>query len=242
MLNFKNRKYWFTLAEIIILCSLFSFLILWVITAINKSFAFLNNTKIAVRAANFAREWMEMMYNIRDTNWRKNSWDRDNHRADWFKYFGNSPYFYLEENSTDHSIEAKSLSDWSNACEDIYNGVYEDVDGFFGIIDWSDTCSIDLKKSEMEFNWNYVYYDENGVQQIWNLNDLLKGWTEFYRIVRIYGFYNKDSDRNDDRLTFERDIINWTPVEMRFCVKVFYRNGQWKHATELCGLMTNFTE
>jgi hypothetical protein len=29
---------------------------------------------------------------------------------------------------------------------------------------------------------------------------------------------------------------------MRFCVKVFYRDGNWKHSSELCGLMTNFTE
>ena len=42
----------------------------------------MNNTKVLVRATNFAREGVEMVYNLRDTNRRKYSGEKDKHRLD----------------------------------------------------------------------------------------------------------------------------------------------------------------
>ena len=64
---YKNRKKWFTLVEVLFVCSVFAIMVVWIILAINRSYTFMNNTRLQVRATNFAREWVEMMFNIRDT-------------------------------------------------------------------------------------------------------------------------------------------------------------------------------
>lgn len=80
MPNQKRKKNAFTLAETLIVASLFAVMVLWIIFWINRAFAFMNNTRVLVRATNFAREWVEMVYNLRDTNRRRCSGDRDRTR------------------------------------------------------------------------------------------------------------------------------------------------------------------
>ena len=81
-----------------------------------------------------------------------------------------------------------------------------------------------------------------------SLEELLKwNWTEFYRILRVYWIYCKNSQNTDDQSCLDtstnlRDTIIKAPKEMRFCVKVFYDGIEWKHSTELCSIMTNFME
>jgi hypothetical protein len=72
---------------------------------------------------------------------------------------------------------------------------------------------------------------------------LIWDWLEFYRIVRVFGVYEKNKANNpwsSDEAT-SAQMIDWTPAEMRFCVKVFYR-WNWEHSSELCSIMTNFME
>lgn len=240
MLKLKNKKYWFTLAEIIILCSLFSFLILWVIVAINRSFTFVNNTRLAVRAANFAREWMEMMYNIRDTNRRKDAWQRD---ANWLNLSMNEDpnnihrfkkwyYTVVKDGSALKAEEIKELTSHCNCRNSDYDNLYENENNFFGDNDDYYNCSVSLR----DWRCGSVKLDSSDV-----MTETLLDGAEFYRLVRVYGIYKKDvGDTNTEVSTTE--LTNWTPAEMRFCVKVFYRDGNWKHSSELCGLMTNFTE
>ena len=222
MLKLKNKKYWFTLAETVILCSLFSFFIMWVIAAINKSFTFVNNTRLAVRAANFAREWMEMMYNIRDTNRRKNAWQRD---ANWLN---------LGINSTDH------FKKW-------FYKIEQDEDGSINAVEFTNPrCSYAEQNnaygSETEFfddPCGFVDFSKMGDSDV--MTGALTEGVDFYRIVHVLGVYKKDTNNTNEEVSGTA-LTNWTPAEMRFCVKVFYKDGNWKHATELCGLMTNFTE
>jgi hypothetical protein len=85
-------------------------------------------------------------------------------------------------------------------------------------------------------------YVENPKQ--WNIEDvLIWNWLKYYRVVRVFGVYKKNTDRSDDVIkNNETELLsNWTPAEMRFCVKVFYVS-QWKHSSEICGVMTNFME
>jgi hypothetical protein len=56
--------------------------------------------------------------------------------------------------------------------------------------------------------------------------------------VRVFGVYKKDAENSSMELT---NFTDWTPAEMRFCVKVFYR-WNWEHSSELCSIMTNFME
>jgi hypothetical protein len=69
---------------------------------------------------------------------------------------------------------------------------------------------------------------------------------KFYRIVRVYGLYAKDTNSTGDAISCTTigscSTINPNkPKELRFCVKVWYL-FTFRGSTELCGVMTNFRE
>jgi hypothetical protein len=225
------KMYSFTLAEIIVVCSLFAIMVIWIIFAINRTFVFMDNTRLAVRASNLARGWVEMVYNLRDSNWRKYSSQRDQYRLNlwtWSDRIG--AWIYTINEAKNSSGDSYIYLSWL---------VVSSVTWFY-TIEWffSDAFSWARESAKLDFTWTYLYYSWSANSSIsslatWNLADLLHvDWLEFYRIMRVYGVEckipscSKDSD----------------PRELRFCVKVFYENVQWKHATELCSLMTNFME
>lgn len=234
----QNKKFWFTLAETIIVCTVFAVMVIWIIFAINRAFVFMNNTRVAVIATNLAREGVEMVYNIRDTNRRKNSGERD---KEWLQidctngsciYFGKgvalgtNTYYVLKEKSLngDTYFYAEPILIPENENDKFY-----EIDWFF-----SDTYSGAREKTKLDFTWTYSYYSWWGMAT-WNLSDLLSvNWVEFYRLVRVYWVackYGATCTINDSR-----------PKEMRFCVKIFYEFNGWQHASELCSIMTNFME
>lgn len=223
----KIKKNAFTLAETIIVCTIFAIMVVWIILWINRAFLFMNNTRVLVRATNFAREWVEMVYNIRDTNRRKNSGEKD-------KYWMDSGTWDIKLTSWIYVI--KEWTTWNDSY--IYaeyltwnTDFYDDMDVFFN-------DENDRSKSKISFPWTYSYYSW-WVIATWNLEDLL-WWSgiEFYRILRVYGVYCKNSNDPDD----ESYTGVWDPKELRFCVKVFYEFNGWHHASELCSIMTNFME
>ena len=245
----KNWKFWFTLVEVILACSIFAIVVVWIIMAINRSYAFMNNIKLSVRATNLAREWVEMVYNIRDTNRRRHSWNRDwywlNLRDKANPTFVFLPWIYiLKEDKDDNDntyVYAKYLSNISaiNA-EEFYSN-----DWF-----WKDNYKTDRDLAKLTFDWEYSYYEWDALNKkenyiTWNKIDDALVWNglEFYRIVRVFGVYAKNTSDTEVYPTKKElansNLTDWTPAEMRFCVKVFYR-WNWEHATELCSIMTNF--
>jgi len=232
MVNFNQKNKWFTLVETIIVCTLFAFMVLWIILGINKAYAFINSTKLLVRATNFAREWVEMVYNIRDTNWRKYSWIKDEHRNDiwtWnLKFYLTWWIYVLKEKIWEDGESSFIYADPLTWNTDIY-----EIEWFF-----NDNYEDIRQKSKITFTWNYSFYSW-WTMATWSLEELLKwNWTEFYRILRVYWIYCKNSSNTDNQTCSN----NSDPKEMRFCVKVFYDDVKWQHSTELCSIMTNFME
>lgn len=245
----KIKKNWFTMLELIFVCVVFAMLVSGIILAINRTYIFMNNTKIQVRATNLAREWMEMMFNIRDTNRRKCSWLKDK----FWLYLGSGVDASQEEkcdvrNGTTDYIFQKwiyALKEWKNGSWDtfIYAETLADVDeDKFYDLEWffddDEAYSKARSWAMIIFTWTYAYLSWN-VPQVWDISDLLWDWVEFYRIARVYGIYDKTATTPDMEAT---ELTNSSPKEMRFCVKVFYRNLATPHSTELCSIMTNFME
>ena len=231
MYRLKIKKNAFTLAETIIVCTIFAIMVVWIILWINRAFLFMNNTRVLVRATNFAREWVEMVYNIRDTNRRKYSGEKDKHRLDawtgtslltWWIYIIKE---WITWASNDSYVYAEYLT-WNT-------DFYDKMDVFF------DNDS-DRNRSKIEFTWSYSYYS-GGTIATWKLEDLL-GWSgiEFYRILRVYGIYCKNNSEPNQVVDSSHCNNDSDPKEMRFCVKVFYEFNGWHHASELCSIMTNF--
>ena len=233
---FNKRKKWFTLIEVLLICSAFAILVSGVIIAINRAYTFMNDTKIRIRATNLAREWVEMMFNIRDTNWRKNSWDRDANWLDTWEWRGEHfrEWLYTLQEWVTRDWEkyfyATRLTNFNDTAsyERYYNGWFRNA----------------RQEWLIEFNWNYNYMEYswgNRVEETRNIQDLLWNEINFYRIVRVYWLYRKDVDNTT--ATAENLYWNsWIPLEMRFCVKVFYQNNTTQNSSELCSIMTNFME
>lgn len=249
MIKLKMKKGWFTLAETIIVCTIFAFIMVWIILAINRSFVFLDNTRILVRATNFAREWVEMVYNIRDSNWQKHAWARDKYRLSRLWAGWN------DDNPTTSNIFQKwiyTINEWSlDGNPYVYatkiSGINEND---FYEIEWFFNANESKRNSaKITFTWTYKYFDSHMVWNLryssveeWNMADILNvDGVEFYRILRVYGIYKKNVDANNSEITDLATLTDSTPKEMRFCVKVFFKSN-WYHATELCSIMTNFEE
>jgi len=243
MLKLKRKKNAFTLVETLIVASLFAVMVLWIIFWINRAFAFMNNTRVLVRATNFARQWVEMVYNLRDTNRRKHSWERDK--------------YWIYAGTWDDEININYLKSWIYTIEEwtkewgtyIYANKlldWDDVDNFYEI-DWffSTAYSEARNKSRIKFPWIYEYYS-GGTIATWNMEDLL-WWSgiEFYRVLRVFWVYSKEESANPNNAVaspVKNPDKSWKPEELRFCVKVFYTYNGWHHASELCSIMTNFME
>lgn len=235
MFNLKWKKNWFTLAETVIVCTVFAVMILWVIFAINRAYVFLNDTRLRVMATNFARGWVEMVYNIRDTNWREHPWDRDAHRLNTSRTWATtlSEWIYIikewKTSSGDSYIYLTGVSLDNGKIDDFY-----DIEWFF-----NSNNNAYKEKSKLTFTWTYSY-NSGWMIATWELNELMDWfWATFYRIVRVYGIYRKNIE---DPSTSADSTDSTQPKELRFCVKVFYDANGWHHATELCSIMTNFME
>lgn len=230
MLKLKWKKRWFTLAEVIVVCSMFAVIVVWMLFGISRAFVFLNGIRLQVIATNFAREWVEMVYNMRDTNRRKNPWDRDSHRMNIGSWTDKlEPWIYTINEWTiweDSFVYLKYLT--GNL--DIYT-----LEGFF-----SKDNTLDRDKSKLSFTGSYSY-NSGWTIVTWSMNELMEWfWTEFYRLVRVYGIQNKLNWIKNEFHTSQDWENDWTPVELRFCVMVFYTDNRSRHSKELCSIMTNF--
>ncbi len=241
MFKLQIKKKWFTLAEVLIVCTVFAVMVVWMILAINRAFVFMDNIKLQVIATNLAREWVEMMYNIRDTNWRKFSGERDKYwlamqeaGSDESCRFGRTVtwFFYIHQIKDDGSFDPIGPR-CPISLESGFDHYYNDVNAYF------EKNGGGLGYIDLYLNKQYLYYSW-GQMMTGKVQDLLWDDVEFHRVWRVYGVYKKNVDGSLELCDNINCLQDSDPKEMRFCVKVFYRNGHWKHATELCSIMTNF--
>ena len=71
-----KKKFAFTLIEILIAISVFAIGILAVLRVLTWNLSVLDTTNIKLQATVLAKEWIELLYNVRDSNLEKNlSWN-----------------------------------------------------------------------------------------------------------------------------------------------------------------------
>lgn len=250
----KIRKNWFTMLELIFACTVFAMLVSGIVLAINRSYEFMNNTRVQIRATNLSREGVEMMFNIRDTNRRKCSWQRDQ----FWLYLG------FGANTPTHNYESecdpngKLFQEWIYAIKEWESDgdrfTYAEklnianIDKFYSLDeDWFFSSSYDSEreKTRVTFTWVYRYWSwsaEEWAEYTWEIADLLWNGVEFYRIARVYWIYCKTANNSNQPVSTVNCNKISDPKEMRFCVKTFYKFWAWTHSSELCSIMTNFME
>lgn len=93
----------FTLIEILIAMAVFSIGILTVLRLITWNMAAIDKVKVKTQATILAKEWMELMYNLRDSNKEK--------EQAWNCVFNNDMY-YRNLESVDSDFKEKDVCNW----------------------------------------------------------------------------------------------------------------------------------
>ncbi len=220
----NQKRKWFTLVEVIIIITIVSIGIITVITALTNWNKYLQKSREKIIAINLAREWVEQMLNIRDTNRKKNAWTKeasrlktnpidqtDNTRFDSGLYIimsnitGGQQYFYWSWIWVDFNTNS-----WIN----INNLQY----ALCKYTTWRKPCP-------------------------WITNNTPEWY--FFRRIRGLWLYKKDVDVN--YWTYiscwtspqSAQCLDWSAKEYRFCVDVDYF-WQSKSKVEICSVLTNF--
>jgi len=225
-----STKRWFTIWEVLIIIIVISVWLLWVIFALNKATNLVQKTREKTIAINLARQWMESIFQIRDSNWlrwagkKEQCWlkkdplideGNDGCENDERMWTGN---YYLINNEISGQIYF-ILSGENNELN-IYDGVNNN----------------DLNFSLCESGGNWIACP--GSQPI------SKEW-KYWREIRWIWLFLKDTvmawwiQIECENWSDQQICGNESAKEYRFCSKVeYFGSSTWE--VQLCGLITNF--
>ncbi len=233
----------FTLVEIVFVVVIISIGLVSILYAINSAFDNVQSTKQRVIAINLAREGIEWIYQIRDTNRLLGPAKKDECWLD------KNPL--IDENYG-------TTCDWSDCgCKDdiwMWNGKYilqKLISGnqqSFYLSGWSDWNWLDLSDGIQSGDIKFT------LCQSWGLREACPGnatFVSYFREIHWEWIFFKDSNTTGwDYLNCENwNSTYWASLscwwseakEYRFCSKVAYV-GQWKWEVELCWIITNFSK
>ena len=223
------KKSAFTIREILVIIVVVSVGLLSVLVVLSDGMKYVQKTRQKVVALNLAREWMEAIYQIRDTNRTRRAWVKD---ACWLKTNPlvdewsvgcsddvrfSSGFYILQRLSTwgQQYFALDAMLTWIDFGSGIYNS-------------WFALCQTWVK------NW----YWDSCPWRTWNMSE----W-KYFREIEWRWLYLKDVS-----VVWWSWIVcsSWSPVcwtsspkEFRFCSRVVYM-GDNTGEVKLCGVITNF--
>ena len=224
------HKKGFTIIEVIIIVVL---IWLWLITVINalwNSNTYLQKTREKIIAINLAREGIEQVINIRNTNWQKRAWAKEQTRLktnpsidEWTPWLGNDSRFWSWNYIILNSIVSGQQYFYAS-------GIQQP----FVIESWTSNPN-NLLYSLCETWWTRIACP-------WQLPQS-KEWNFFRRIEGKWLFAKDSTTIGGTFLNCPNgETINcWTSSakEFRFCSTVEYI-GVTAGKVELCSVLTNF--
>lgn len=263
------KKHWFTMAEVLIIVVVISTSLITILMGITKTTSYISEMRQKTIAMNLAKEGIESVFNIRNTNWRRRSASKD---ACWLK--------------------AVPMTDEGNpGCEDDAWMLW----GFWTLVNgnWGDLF---LKKTSSKVFWTamqeisllvkngltlkewmrtHLVPAETDVTNSYNnhrlyavgsqrlshenfmalSNELEAKWDtdlgKYWRFIVIDGVYPKNSVNNLDATyrdctkggDFSHGELCWSsaPKELRFCSMVMY-SAPYQGVVSICAVMTNYLE
>lgn len=237
---YTMKKNWFTLVEIILILVIISTTLITILSWVQKASSYISQIRQKTIALNLAKEWIEIMYNIRDTNRRRRSNNRD---KCWLKINpftededGNrrTPWRWIlrDENWSFYWEKIETLADNILSTEEELTNNHQAL--------------INRISTNSELSNYKIYYDPSSgywTQNEWTENAEANLWTgTYYRYITIDGLYKKS---NNQKLNCENGNQNncWdsSAKELRFCSIVTYTYPHlWR--AHICAIMTNFLE
>ncbi len=226
-----STKRWFTLREILLVVIVVSVGLMSVIVALTNGIKYVQKTRQRVIAINLAREGMEAIYQIRDTNWTRWAWVKDQCRLkidpltdEWEEWCMNDDVRF---------------STWNYLLQSIYN----DWQTYFALTWRSDTI-IDLSDGINDDEHAYALCQHTWYREAcfsWETSTTSEG--RYFRQIEWIWLYRKNSTATWGELmdctTSQGECGDSSSKEFRFCSKVYYAGEQYGEE-KICGAITNF--
>lgn len=236
----------FTLIELLIVIFVISMGLLVIIQGMSESHRYISETAQRTIALNLAKEGIEAVYNIRNSNWRRRS---DQKNACRLK---TDP---TTDNNNDGCQNDPWISPWRRTLWDINNPKLSwmnipDVDIEQKKLLWSEMKTIldkfqalnnDNNKAYRLYNISWAWLSHDAFQAAQNENTNLTEDTNsgiYWRWIYVEGLYNKT---NWETLTCQNgnSCNNDNAKELRFCSIVLYTKP-YQGYVNICSLLTNF--
>lgn len=226
----KNIKKWFTIMEVIVIVVLVWLWLITVIQALWNSNTYLQKTRQKIIAINLAREWLEQVINIRNTNRQKRAWDKETTRLklnpsidEWWDWLNNDFWF----GSGNYIILTTTISGQQYFYA---SGINEDLNTDLWI---NNSGNLQYSLCETWWVWK-ACPGELPQSNEWN----------FFRQIKWLWVFKKESTQIGGELIncptgWDSNCSTPSAKEFRFCSIVEYIwNWVWK--VELCSVLTNF--
>ena len=254
MTKLRQRKRWFTMIEVLVVMILVSTTFMWIISAVISTTNYLTATRQKVTALNLAKEWVEVMYNIRNSNRRRRANQRD---STWLK--ADPLAVNADETPVDERIypwkwviktkistgtnnkyfTLQRISDWWDMSWE--NELQRNSAKLQEAIFWGTYLTWAYKLHFLSGNW-YNNFDLDN----FDWEEILV-W-EYRRYIAVDWLYKKGNNNSEEldcksACDIHDDCSCWnnTAKELRFCsVVVYTRPKFWTVA--ICAVMTNFEE
>jgi len=207
----------FTMIEILIITIIVSIWLLSIVFAVSKAKTMTNSIIQNMIANQLAKEWVEMVYQIRNTNILQHTTQKN---MCWLNL---NPYIECDWIQKRMSTWSYIITTWN-----ILSWVNDDLDLSWWLV-WNQVFAICLS-----------WWQRNSCP--WEDNQT-KHW-KFFRTIEWKWLFNKD---NLNTWGIELNCLDWNPTECidttakeyRFCSRVEYIwTNIWK--TEICSIITNF--
>lgn len=257
-----KKKNWFTMVEIILILVIIATALITIIQGISKTTQYISEMRQRTIALNLAKEGIEAVYNIRDTNWRRRSANRD---ECWLKanpmideggdgcendtLFGGGsryaiistgePNYYAIKRVSNGVDDARAMDESKNLVNN-YTKLWQQIKDIIK----------QTQNNDSDPHWNFRMHFVEG-QRIDHdkfLELQKKGKTEalnqgiYRRWIAGWWIHSKETG------TFIKCITEQNPEckdasakEFRFCSTVIY-SSPYQGIVNLCAIMTNFVE
>lgn len=257
-----KKKNWFTMVEIILILVIIATALITIIQGISKTTQYISEMRQRTIALNLAKEGIEAVYNIRDTNWRRRSANRD---ECWLKanpmideggdgcendtLFGGGsryaiistgePNYYAIKRVSNEVDDARAMDESKNLVNN-YTKLWQQIKDIIK----------QTQNNDSDPHWNFRMHFVEG-QRIDHdkfLELQKKGKTEalnqgiYRRWIAGWWIHSKETG------TFIKCITEQYPEckdasakEFRFCSTVIY-SSPYQGIVNLCAIMTNFVE
>jgi len=231
-INKSFGKSWFTIIEVLLCVVLMGLWLITVIDALQNSNTYLQKTRQKIIAINLAREWVEQVINIRNTNRKKRAGKKEQTRIK------QNPVIDQNNDGSENDPRFESwyyiILNWTTWWQQYFyaSGIAQNIN----ITSWT------------SFTGNLQY----SLCESWSIRKacpwLQPNSKEWYFFRKIYWIWLFDKSTNITWWTYLNcangsgaTCWNSTAKEFRFCSVVDYI-GNWGWQVELCTVLTNFKE